>query len=75
MLDMLAVRLTRFRVMEFIRWWHDLPQHKKYIFSWVLIALSTMMYFVAGLIWSWGWFAGGFFALLTFFGVGDSDGE
>jgi len=56
--------------MHFFSWWSDLPAPLRYGVAILLIAASTVLYFL-GRLWIWGWVAG--VILLLFAGPSDSE--
>lgn len=51
--------------------WSDLPPWSRYGAAIALILVSTLIYFLTGRIWIWGWIVG--FVLLVFAGPSDSE--
>lgn len=59
--------------MAIIEWWCDLSRKQKYLFSGILIAISTVILLTTGRIWFYGWIAGGILALCTMIVVADNE--
>lgn len=57
--------------MGFFEWWAGLPAIFRYGVAIAFLAVSTLLWFVGGRFWPWGWAIGG--ALLLLSGKSDSE--
>jgi hypothetical protein len=57
--------------LRFFEWWAGLSPWIRYGVAAAFLLASTLIYFLAGRIWIWGWIVGG--VLLLFAGPSDSE--